>query len=81
MSAVFQIMGGLLILIAFGLGQAGHLDQKARSYIVLNLVGASILTASAFYEHQWGFVLLEGVWTLIAAWSLLRPTNRKIKPV
>jgi hypothetical protein len=81
MSAVFQIVGGLLILIAFGLGQTGHLNQMARSYIVLNLVGASILTASAFHEHQWGFVLLEGVWTLIAAWSLLRPSNRKIKPV
>ena len=81
MSDVVQIVGGVIILIAFGLGQAGYLNQMARSYIVLNLVGASILTASAFYEHQWGFVLVEGVWALIAAWSLLRPANRKIKPI
>jgi hypothetical protein len=60
MSDVVQIAGGVIILIAFGLGQAGYLNQMARSYIVLNLIGASILTASAFYEHQWGFVLVEG---------------------
>jgi hypothetical protein len=81
MGAVVQIIGGFLILVAFGLGQAGFLNQTARSYIVLNLVGASILTLSAYFEHQWGFVLLEGAWTLIAAWSLVRLANGRATPV
>ena len=76
MSALVQIVGGVLILVAFGLGQAGLLSQTARSYVVLNLVGASVLTASALVEHQWGFVLLEGAWALIAAWSLARSAKR-----
>jgi hypothetical protein len=72
MSPLVQIVGALLILIAFGLGQAGALSQTARSYVALNLVGASVLAVEAYLEEQWGFLLLEGVWALIAAWSLAR---------
>jgi hypothetical protein len=72
MSPLVQILGALLILIAFGLGQAGKVSQTARSYVALNLVGASILAVDAYLEQQWGFLLLESVWALIAAWSLAR---------
>jgi hypothetical protein len=72
MSALVQIVGAFLILIAFGLGQAGVLKQTALSYILLNLVGASVLAVDAYFEEQWGFLLLEGVWAMIAAWSLTR---------
>jgi hypothetical protein len=72
MSPLVQIVGALLILIAFGLGQAGVLSQTARSYLAFNLVGASILAVDAYLEQQWGFLLLEAVWALIAGWSLAR---------
>jgi hypothetical protein len=72
MSTLVQIAGALLILIAFGLGQAGKLAQTARAYVALNLVGASILAVDAYLEQQWGFLLLESVWAAIAAWSLIR---------
>ncbi|HET6695825.1 MAG TPA: hypothetical protein VFG85_04910 [Gaiellaceae bacterium] len=79
MSPLVQIVGALLILAAFGLGQAGVLSHTARSYIVLNLVGASVLAVDAYLEQQWGFLLLEGVWALIAASSLARKPFTRVR--
>jgi hypothetical protein len=50
------------------------LDRTHRLYSALNFVGAAILTVIAYRAGQWGFVLLEGVWTLISVPRLiLRP--------
>jgi hypothetical protein len=72
-----QIVGALLILAAYVLAQFGVLDQRSYWYLWLNLVGAGALTVLAWHERQWGFLLLEGVWTAVTAWSLygrLRPS-------
>ena len=72
MLQIVQIAGALAILAGFVLAQVGVLALTSRVYLALNLVGAAVLAVLAYVERQWGFLLLEGVWALVAGYGLLR---------
>lgn len=67
----------MLILVAFAGAQFGVLDQWSRMYLVLNLVGSIVLAVLAWYERQWGFLLLEVVWALVTLRSLAQVLRGK----
>lgn len=67
-----QVIGALLILVAFTAAQFGAMDPRSRIYLMLNLVGSIVLTVLAWRERQWGFLLLEVAWALVSAHGLLR---------
>ena len=66
LAQLLQLAGAILVLVAFTLAQVRRLDPQSLSYLVLNTVGAGILAVLAFADEQWGFLLLEGVWTLVS---------------
>jgi hypothetical protein len=68
---VAQMVGALLILAGFILSQRNLLAADSYLYLFLNLVGATILVVLAFQMQRWGFVLLEGVWALVALAGLI----------
>ncbi len=72
MDQVLQIAGAILILGAFLLSQMNVLDNRSKIYLTLNLVGSAVLAWLAYADDDWGFLLLEGVWALVSAVSLVR---------
>jgi len=72
MDQVVQIVGALLILVAFGAVQFDRMRPDSRLYLTLNLAGSAILAVLAVAGAQWGFVLLESVWAVVSAWGLFR---------
>jgi hypothetical protein len=66
----------VLILAGYTLGQLRLLDQHAPAYLVLNLVGSFVLAVIALVDERWGFLLLEGVWSIVSAISLVNVLRR-----
>jgi hypothetical protein len=77
MRQVISLAGALLILVPFAASQVGRLRTSSVSYQVMNLVGAGVLTVIAVLEQQYGFILLEGVWTIMSAVGLRRVMTLK----
>jgi hypothetical protein len=71
MSEVIQILGALAILAAFVAAQLRVFDVSSWAYLWLNFAGALVLAVIAWHQRLWGFLLLEGVWTLVSAWGLV----------
>lgn len=72
MDQLVQIVGALLILVAYAAAQFGAMSQHSRAYLVLNLVGSAVLAVLAFHEELWGFLLLEAVWAAVSLWGLIQ---------
>lgn len=71
MSEVLQWTAAIVVLAGFGLSQWGVWSVISYRYLVSNFVGGAGLSVAALLSHQWGFVLLEGVWALVAGRSIV----------
>ena len=76
MGTTVQVAGALLILAAFVGVQRGLVATTSLAYLLLNLVGGAVLAVDAYVERQWGFVVLQTAWTVVAAVGLLRRARR-----
>jgi hypothetical protein len=72
MTSLLQIIGALLVLAGFGAAQFGRLTTTSVTYLTVNLVGSALLAGLALDGHEWGFLLLEGVWAIVSAIGLIR---------
>ena len=59
-----------MMLVAYFINIADYMHNDHPVYILLNLVGGSLATYASYTIKNWPFVIMEGIWTLVAIWAL-----------
>jgi hypothetical protein len=64
-------IGVAILLIAFALNLSGIVAARVPTYLALNFVGGAMACTASVLIGFLPFVVLEGVWTLVAGASLI----------
>ena len=67
-----------LILIAYFLNTEKLLPKDEKLFFVLNIIGASLACYASLLINYWPFVILEGTWTLVSIYGLMRAMKIKM---
>ena len=78
-TTLIGVVGAGLLLIAFVGNELGKLNSEDLGYDVLNFIGAALLAWYAVLLESWPFLILEGVWALVALRDVFKDLARKRK--
>ena len=76
-----DIMGSVgvaLILIAYFLNTESLIPVNGKLFYVINIIGAALACYASFLIGYWPFVILEGTWTLVSIYGLMRTMRIKM---
>lgn len=65
-------LGVALVLIAYFLNTERIIPVNGELFYVINIIGAALACYASFLINYWPFVILEGAWTLISIYGLMR---------
>ena len=72
-----QLVGAFMVLGGFAGLQIGRLHVDQVSYLLLNGLGSGLLLVVAILGREWGFILLEAVWSAVSIIALVRLYTRR----
>jgi len=67
-----------IILIAYYLNTAGLIIKNGKLFYVMNVLGAAIACYASWLIDYWPFIILEGMWTLVSIYGLMRTMKIKM---
>jgi hypothetical protein len=67
-----SLLGAVLVLTAYTSHQMRRMKSETYVYQLLNLFGGAMLLAAAVSTRQAGLILMEGAWTIVSAYGLLK---------
>jgi hypothetical protein len=67
-----------LILVAYFLNTEKLLPKDGKLFFVMNIIGASLACYASLLINYWPFVILEGTWTLVSIYGLMRAMKIKM---
>jgi len=71
-SDIIASIGVIILLIAFFLNLNKKLSSDSKPYILMNLIGAGICCYASYMVRFYPFVILEGIWGIVALVSLFK---------
>lgn len=74
---IINTIGVTLILLAFFLLTVKVLKQDDLSYNLLNLFGGGLACYGSYLIDAPPFVVLEGVWAIVALYAIIKNKNQK----
>jgi hypothetical protein len=67
-----------LVLFAYFLNVSKLIPENGKLYFVLNIIGAALACYASLLINYWPFVILEGTWTLVSIYGLMKVMKIKI---
>jgi len=67
-----------IILIAYYLNTAGLIIKNGKLFYVMNVLGAAVACYASWLIDYWPFIVLEGMWTLVSIYGLMRTMKIKM---
>jgi len=71
-------VGVFQILLAYFLNVTGKVTNNSLVFILLNLIGATMACLASILLDYLPFIILEGIWALIALYSLIKYKKAKL---
>jgi len=71
-SDIIASIGVIILLIAFFLNLNKKLSADSKAYILMNFLGAGICCYASYIVRFYPFVILEGIWSIVALISLFK---------
>jgi hypothetical protein len=65
-----------LILIAYFLNTVKWIPENGKFFFILNTIGGAVSCYAAVLIDFLPFVVLEGIWTIVSVWGLIRKDIR-----
>ena len=71
-------IGVAIVLIAYFLNTERLIPVNGKLFFVMNAIGAALACLASYLINYWPFVILEGAWTLISIYGLMRTMRIKM---
>ena len=67
-----------IILLAYYLNTVSLIPKNGKLYFVMNIIGAALACYASFLIDYMPFVILEGTWTLVSIYGLMKTMKIKM---
>ena len=75
---IMGTIGVALILIAYFLNTERLIPVNGKLFFVINMIGAALACYASYLIGYWPFVILEGTWTFVSIYGLMRAMRIKM---